>query len=260
MIKFSIITITYNAEKVLKRTTDSVKSQLYTDIEHIIVDGSSTDNTLEIARTYFNESNKNRNGHTIRIMSEPDNGIYDAMNKGLKQATGQYVCFLNAGDYYPNAHTIQDIAAVISEKTDNMLPAVIYGDTDIVDNNGKFISHRRLTPPDNLTWRSFKHGMLVCHQAFYARNDIAQSTPYNLTYHYSADVDWCIRIMKKAEKECLSLINVKKTIVNYTQEGETTRHHKASLKERFKIMAKQYGLITTLTMHAWFVVRAIIKR
>lgn len=260
MIKFSIITITYNAEKALKRTTDSVKSQLYTGIEHIIVDGASTDNTLQLANSYLNESDRNRNGHVIRIMSEPDNGIYDAMNKGLRQATGQYVCFLNAGDYYPNEHTLQDIAAVISSNSDDMLPAVIYGGTDIVDDSGNFIGHRRLSPPENLTWHSFKQGMLVCHQAFYARIDIAKATPYDLNYRYSADVDWCIRIMKKAEKQQLSLVNAHRTLVNYTQEGETTRHHKASLKERFKIMSMHYGLITTLAMHAWFVVRAIIKR
>lgn len=259
MIKISIVTITYNAEKTLGRTVDSVLAQSYPFVEHIIVDGASTDITLEVAKDYSQQSYAASNGHDVRIVSEPDNGIYDAMNKGLSYVTGDYVCFLNAGDSLPSASVLQAIAECADSENGKVRPAVVYGDTDIVDGEGNFIGHRRLAAPQNLSWRSFRYGMLVCHQAFYARTDIAKAIPYDLSYRYSADVDWGIRIMKEAEKRHLPLVNVHQTIANYMRDGATTRHHKESLKERFKVMSVQYGKLTTLMMHAWFVVRAIFK-
>ena len=91
---------------------------------------------------------------------------------------------------------------------------------------------RRLSAPEKLDWKSFKQGMLVCHQAFFARHTLVE--PYDLSYRYSADFDWCIRIMKKA----YTLHNTHLTIIDYLDEGMTTQNRKASLKERFRIMAK----------------------
>ena len=259
MIAFSVITITYNAASVLKRTVDSILSQTYPQIEHIIIDGASTDVTLDVAKDYMQRSYAADNGHEIRILSEPDNGLYDAMNKGLKMATGDYVVFMNAGDFYPTPSVIEHVAQQAQLYADGQLPAVLYGDTDLVDNNGNFIGHRRLMPPEQLSWHSFRQGMLVCHQSFYARTDIAQATPYNLCYRYSADVDWCIRVMKEAERQQLPLVNMHQVLTNYTQEGQTTLHHKASLKERFRVMCRHYGVVSTVVMHGWFVFRSIFK-
>lgn len=261
MTKFSIITITYNAEAFLPRTVESVLSQHYRDIEHIIIDGASTDSTISVAQDYMQRSYAAQNGHEVRIVSEPDNGLYDAMNKGLRQASGDYICFLNAGDFFPNANVLDTIVSrSLTGKSRQQLPAVIYGDTDIVDNDGNFLRHRRLAPPRNLTWRSFRKGMLVCHQAFYARLDIARTVPYDTRYRYSADVDWCIRVMKEAERMGTGLAYVDSVVVNYTQEGQTTKHHRDSLKERYRVMQCHYGAFTTALMHAWFAVRAVIKK
>lgn len=263
MIKFSIITITYNAAPVFSRTADSVLHQHYRNVEHIIIDGASTDKTLALAKDYMERSYAASNGHDIRIVSEPDNGIYDAMNKGVAQASGDYICFLNAGDSLPSADTLDKIVANADlSKTQAEgfpLPAVLYGDTHVVDGDGRFLHRRRLSPPEHLTWRSFRHGMLVCHQAFYVRTDIAREVPYNLQYKYSADVDWCIRIMRLAGERGLQLKNVHAVLANYLQEGTTTRHHKESLKERFHIMCHYYGSFSTVCMHLWFAVRNIIK-
>jgi len=247
------VTVTFNAAAVLQRTLDSVLAQDYPDIVHLIIDGASTDGTQEMVNDYIERSNESGNGHRIQLMSEPDKGIYDAMNKGLRSLDGDYVCFLNAGDFLPASDTVSRIAAAVAESA----PAVLYGDTDIVNSEGRFLHHRRLAPPENLTWKSFRHGMLVCHQAFYARTDFAIATPYDQQYRYSADVDWCIRIMKAADKESVPLLNLHMVVANYTEEGQTTLHHRESLWERFHIMTRHYGWLSTIAMHLWFVIRSL---
>ena len=260
MIKFSIITCTYNASEVLQRTLDSVMSQTWGQIEHIIVDGASKDSTMAMAEAYRRRSTEEETEHDIIIKSEPDRGLYDAMNKGLQLATGDYVVFLNAGDVLPTDETLENISNDVNERSDGRLPAVLYGDTNIVDNNGELLRPRRLVPPDNLSWRSFRHGMLVCHQAFYVRTDIAKAEPYNLKYRFSADVDWCIRVMKRAEKEGLPLLRLPEVVVNYLDGGMTNKNHRASLIERFNVMSHHYGLMSTILMHIWFVARAVLKK
>lgn len=252
------VTITYNAAQVLQRTLDSVLQQDYPDIVHLIIDGASNDGTLQLVDDYIRRSNAADNGHRIQVTSESDHGIYDAMNKGLRSLDGDYVCFLNAGDFLPASDTVSKIVEQVnaqSSLSNNPLPAVLYGDTDIVDGEGHFLHHRRLSPPEHLTWKSFRHGMLVCHQAFYARTDFAIATPYDQRYRYSADVDWCIRIMKAAAKENVPLQNLHTVVANYTEEGQTTLHHRESLIERFKVMGRHYGWLTTIAMHIWFVFR-----
>ena len=258
------VTITYNAASVLQRTLDSVLQQDYPDIVHLIIDGASTDGTLEMVNDYINRSNAADNGHRIQVTSEPDRGIYDAMNKGLRSLDGDYVCFLNAGDFLPAPDTVSKIvsAGVRSQESGvgSQLPAVLYGDTDIVDGEGRFLHPRRLAPPEHLTWKSFRHGMLVCHQAFYARTDFAIATPYDQQYRYSADVDWCIRVMKAAARENVPLLNLHMVVVNYTEEGQTTLHHRESLLERYRVMNRHYGYLQTFFMHCWFIIRSVIKK
>lgn len=258
MIKFTIITCTYQAEKEVERTLRSVLKQTYKDVEHLIVDGASTDATLRLAQAYVTESQAQNNGHQVMVTSEPDKGLYDAMNKGLKHATGDYVLFLNAGDTFPSESTLTQVAACAERAS--VLPGVLYGDTDIVDNEGRFVRHRRLSPPKKLSWKSFMQGMVVCHQAFYARTDLAKKVPYQLKYRYSADVDWCIRVMKMAQKQGLPLCNVQTVVANYLDGGMTEKNHKASLKERFRVMESHYGYLPTLFMHAWFAVRSVLKK
>lgn len=258
MIKFTIITCTYQAEKELERTLRSVLEQTYKDVEHLIVDGASTDATLRLAHAYVTESQAQNNEHQVMVTSEPDKGLYDAMNKGLKHATGDYVLFLNAGDTFPSESTLTQVAACAERAS--VLPGVLYGDTDIVDNEGRFVRHRRLSPPKKLSWKSFMQGMVVCHQAFYACTDLAKKVPYQLKYRYSADVDWCIRVMKMAQKQGLPLCNVQTVVANYLDGGMTEKNHKASLKERFRVMESHYGYLPTLFMHVWFAVRSVLKK
>lgn len=241
--KFSIITVTYNAGATLEDTIQSVITQTYRNLEYIIIDGGSKDRTLEIIEQY--------RPHIHKVVCEPDKGLYDAMNKGIKQAAGDYICFLNAGD---ELHEDDTLLLMVHSITESTLPDVLYGETAIVDEEGHFVRMRRLSAPEHLTWKSFKSGMLVCHQAFFARRDLAE--PFDLRYRFSADFDWCIRIMKKSQ----TLHNTHLTLIDYLNEGMTTRNHKASLKERFRIMCKYYGYIPTVLRHLGFAVRAITKK
>ena len=241
--KFSIITVTFNAGATLEDTIQSVITQSYRNLEYIIIDGGSKDRTLDIIERYRT--------HIHAVVSEPDKGLYDAMNKGLKLATGDYICFLNAGD---ELHEDDTLLLMVHSITENALPDVLYGETAIVDEEGHFLRMRRLSAPERLTWKSFRNGMLVCHQAFFARRDLAE--PFDLKYRFSADFDWCIRIMKKSQV----LHNTHLTLIDYLNEGMTTRNRKASLKERFRIMCKHYGYISTILRHLGFVIRAVTKK
>lgn len=258
MITFSIITCTYNAESVLKRTLHSVLEQTYPYVEHIILDGASEDHTMDMVDEYLHEDKQRETRHQIVISSEPDGGLYFAMNKAIKKSTGTYLVFLNAGDVFPASDTLEVIANSIGDG--EALPGVIYGDTDIVDEDGHFLRHRRLTPPEKLSWKSFKYGMLVCHQSFYAQTNIAKDVLYNTNYRYSADVDWCIRIMKVCKERNLKLKYVHHVFTNYLDGGMSIKNHRASLEERFRVMQSHYGWITTVMMHIWFVLRSLIKK
>ena len=255
---FTITTVTYNAEATLERTLKSVASQDYARIEHLIIDGCSTDHTLSLVQRYVEE---NQARHNIRLISEPDSGLYDAMNKALLTATGDYIVFLNAGDCLHSTDTISALAQEADWiKGEYNHPAVLYGDTHLVDNDGKFLRRRRLTPPERLTPDTFRDGMRVCHQSFYVRTDIAKQELYNLTYRYSADFDWCIRIIRRATRRRFRITNTHLVLTDYLNEGMTTRNQRASLMERMHIMAHYYGWPSTILKHCWFVIRAIIKR
>ena len=252
-MKISIVTITYNAASVLQRTLDSVAGQTYSDIEHVIIDGASKDGTLELIRNYESRIKH----YEVSVVSEPDRGIYDAMNKGLQKATGDYIIFMNAGDTFHEATTLEKVAQGVEREAKGKEPAVIYGDTDIVDAKGNFLRKRHLSAPEQLSWRSFKNGMLVCHQAFYARLDMTRNIHYDLQYRHSADVDWCIRVMKEAERQHLPLVNVHAVLADFLDGGDSKQNHRDSLKERFDVMRRHYGLLTTLVMHVRFVFRNI---
>ena len=235
--RISIITICYNAASTITRTLRSVSAQTYPNIQYLIIDGASKDNTLELVHELAPEA---------EIYSERDKGIYDAMNKGLDRATGDYVWYVNAGDALVSPTTVEDL--VRATCTGDSLPDVLYGDTRLIDAEGHDLGLRRLRPPHQLDWRSFRSGMLVCHQAFVAKRTI--SPHYDLSYRFSADVDWCIRVLKEAKTTAF----YPEPIALYLNEGTTTANHRASLIERFHVMRHHYGLVTTVLQHLRFLV------
>jgi glycosyltransferase involved in cell wall biosynthesis len=225
----SVITIVYNNVNDIERTMLSVLGQTYPNIEYILIDGLSNDGTIEVIKRYEKR--------IAKLISEKDDGIYDAMNKGLELATGDYVIFMNSGDEFYDAETV---AAVFATAPD---VDIYYGETEMIDSDGQSLGQRRHKAPEQLTWRSFKFGMSVSHQAIYIKRDLLE--PYDEQYELSADIDWIIRAAKKAKK----IVNVHRYVAKYLIGGMSKTKHSQSLMERFDIMNKHYGLLPTILNH-----------
>jgi glycosyltransferase involved in cell wall biosynthesis len=231
----SIITVVYNSEAHIGKTIRSVTGQTYERIEYIVVDGQSEDGTLDVVRSHEGVN---------KLVSEPDDGLYDAMNKGLKLATGDYVWFLNSGDEIFTHETAERMVEGIEPDTD-----VVYGGTMIIDESGREIGDRRLKPPHNLNWKSFRQGMIVCHQSLIVKRELAQE--FNLEYALSADIDWAIRATREAGK----IHHAEMILSRFMEGGLSGQNIKQGLRERFKIMVAYYGWLPTVLRHFLFGIR-----
>lgn len=238
----SVITITFNAAGVVRPTIESLCAQTFRNFEHIVIDGDSSDNTLDIVRALSPQT---------RILSEPDRGIYDAMNKGLRMARGKYLLFLNAGDSLHSPETL----SLYAEAADKN-PDIIYADTVIVGSSRRILGPRHLSAPARLTLSSFSGGMLVCHQAFMMRRSLAPE--YDTRYRFSADYDWTVRCIAASSPD--RCINLETVAIDYLADGTTDRNHLRSLRERLKIMCRHYGTFPTLLRHLSFAARAIKRK
>ena len=233
-MKISIITVTFNAEKFILKTVQSVLNQTFSNIEYIIVDGNSKDKTVDIIK---NESKLHTN---IKWISEPDSGLYDAMNKGMNMATGDFVWFINAGDKIYSNSTAQHIADFIIQNPDC---DIVYGQTKIIDLNDNICGERHKIAPDNLKINSFLKGMVVCHQSFLVRLKIAPF--YDLRYKFSSDFDWVCNCVKKSKKICY----INEYLSLFMTSGISSKNRKNSLIERFNIMKYHFGIIKTFFAH-----------
>ena len=239
---FTIVTVTWNAAGVIQPTLDSINEQSCRDFEYLVVDGKSSDDTLEQVRAAAIDN--------TRIVSEPDHGLYDAMNKAIGLAQGEYIIWLNAGDAFAAHDSLERMAVLAQEH-----PDVIYGQTQVVNSERQVVGKRHLSAPEHLTAGSFKHGMLVCHQAFVARREIMPQ--YDLQYRFSADYDWCIKVLKASRVNAYA---GPESLIDFLDEGTTSRNHKASLKERYRIMCKNYGTLPTMWRHLGFAVRHLLRK
>lgn len=236
----SIITIVYNGEQLLEPTLLSVLGQTYSNIEYIVVDGSSTDGTLDIIKRY--------NDQLALWISEPDKGIYDAMNKGLQMAQGDYVWFMNTGDSIAEADTLEKILACGAAD-------IYYGETYLVEEDGKVLGTRsELTTrklPRRLKFRDMGKGMMVCHQAILVKRSIAPV--YDTRYPCSADIDWVAGSLKRANK----VVNVQQVIARYLIGGYSIQAQRSCWKERFIITRRHYGFLAACYFSIYIVFRAL---
>ncbi|MBS1528006.1 MAG: glycosyltransferase [Bacteroidetes bacterium] len=226
--KLSVITVVYNDVSHIERTMRSVLGQTYPHIEYIVIDGLSTDGTLDIVSKYKDK---------VRLISEEDNGIYDAMNKGLKLVSGDYVLFMNSGDELYEPDTVSKVFASADDAD------IYYGETEMIDAKGRSLGQRRHQAPENFTWRDFKYGMSVSHQAIYIKRSLIE--PFNSRYQLSADIDWILTAARKAK----NIVNVRQYVAKYMVGGMSKKKHRQSLAERFAIMRQHYGLLPTLFNH-----------
>jgi glycosyltransferase involved in cell wall biosynthesis len=241
---FSVITINFNNLKGLKRTFESVQCQTgRKHIEFVVVDGGSTDGSVA-----FLQENKN---HIDTLLIEPDKGIYDAMNKGLNMATGDYVWFVNSGDSIRDEKVTENLLPLLSEN-----PDVIFGDTMFIDTEGHDLGLiSDLKPqgfPKKLDSRSFRFGMNICHQSFLVKRSLAP--PYDLKYRQAADIDWIVRILK------FNPSNSRATFVisNFETGGSSYQNASKAWKERYRVLAEHYGAFPNMFNHLWIFARRFL--
>ena len=267
----SIVTVTYNPGELLEPTMRSVAEQVGVQIDYVVVDGASKDGTVERLRSFGKRIEEieadggqdERNQLTYRWVSEPDRGLYDAMNKGLAMASGDYVLFLNAGDTLAHPRVLADLW---SERKG---AAVYYGQAMVVESiGGRELGLRKPMPPQDLNWRSLRFGMVVSHQAFVINRVLA--LPYDLQYRICADIDWMIRCLRALDpgtlgpevvsSKALGVHFADRVLVHFLDGGLSSQRRKAAWKERFLIMSRHYGPLNNLLNHGWIVIRYVLRR
>jgi glycosyltransferase involved in cell wall biosynthesis len=216
----SIITVSFNAEQTIERCISSVINQKYDKIEYLIIDGGSTDGTKEIINKY--------NDKVSLIVSEPDKGIYDAMNKGIKLATGDIIGMLNADDFFADENILLEVADAFNLYN----PDVLYGDLDYVDNSNKVIR----------SWKSGKYavnlfnwGWMPPHPTFYCkRKHFEDIGYYSLNYGTAADYELMARFLYLNK---LSAYYLKKVMVKMEIGGASNN----SIYNRIKVIKSDYN-------------------
>ena len=185
MLKISIITVCYNSERFIKTAIESVLNQTYKNIEYIVIDGNSKDNTVQIVKSYGDKISK--------VVNEPDMGIYDAMNKGLKLASGDYLGILNSDDFYINNTVIEQIVDTLEKnKTDSLFTDLIYVDNQNVENEIRYWKS------GNFKSNSFKKGWHPPHPTFFVKNEVYKRYGYfTLKFKLAADFELMLRFLEK---------------------------------------------------------------
>lgn len=243
MPKFSIITVVFNSLDLLKGTLESVDNQSFKDFEHLIIDGASSDATPQ----YLAEWAATR--PQVRWISEPDKGLYDAMNKSFALARGEFLLFLNAGDHLFETDTLAKLATKITPKTD-----IIYGEVLLVDEARNPVGTRSAKTtqhlPSRLTWQSMRLGMVVCHQAFLVRRSLPP--PQYIDQNLAADIDWVIRCLKMSREN----VHSHQVIAVYLMGGLSKKRHRQSLRDRYEVLKTHFGFLPNLLAHGWIFCRA----
>lgn len=232
-MKVSIITSTYNSAYTIKDTIESVIAQTHTNIEHIVVDGASKDNTLEIVKDYSNKISK--------IISEPDNGIYDAMNKGIRAATGDIIGILNSDDFF----TSTDVVSIIVKTFEENDIDALFGDVHFVNSNNlnkcvRYYSSSVFRPS------LFRYGFMPAHPSFYMKKEYYEKYGlYSLDYKIASDYDLLIRYLYK---NTVRYKYVKKDFVTMRTGGVSTRNFNSRILLNKEIIeaCRRYGIYTNM--------------
>lgn len=240
---FSIVTVVFNGETVIEETILSCLKQDYDLIEYILIDGASTDKTIPIIEKY-------REKISI-VVSEPDSGIYDAMNKGILLATGDWIIFMNAGDTFQKSSVIATIADFIEREHSKM--DVIYGDT-LYSFQGNLLLIRPLA------LEKIKREMIACHQSTFVKTSLIKENLFNLRYRLAADYEMFYKLY--FQKKTFRYINLTISIFNQ-DDGSTIKNLIQSTKERFSIQNDNGSFTNRFLMYSFILKRQVslfIKR
>jgi glycosyltransferase involved in cell wall biosynthesis len=224
MSTLSIIIVTFNASWDLEKTLTSIFEQTYSDYQVIVIDGKSTDNTLDIVKMF-----EPKIWHWV---SEKDEGIYDAMNKGLSIARGEYVQFLNAGDWFADSHVLEDVFVKQSER-----PVLIYGDINRIATDGSSKIVKALEFEKQKLLR-FGTGVL-CHQAMFVQRDL--SPLYDTKYKFKAELNWYFDLV---ELDNFTYAKCDRSIVDYGLGGWGYQHFVRNRLDWVKLVYDRYGIKT----------------
>ncbi|WP_288479653.1 glycosyltransferase family 2 protein [uncultured Clostridium sp.] len=221
-IKFSIITVCFNSDRTIERTLNSVKNQSYKNYEHIIVDGSSKDNTIQIVENYMQENKK------VKFISEPDTGIYNAMNKGIKLSSGDLIVFLNSDDTFEK-NALYEISKNFSEEYD-----LIYGDTyHIEEYKGEYYEKKVNVDNKNVV----KKNEMIPHNSTFVKSDIMKNNLFDENLKICADYKFFLTMYKK--KVRIKYINFR--ITNMLMGGISTTNLELGLKEHIMCQKEVLG-------------------
>lgn len=231
----TIISVAFNSERTIARTIESVLLQTYRDIEYIVVDGKSTDNTLQIIQSY-QEAFNNYPGRILKIISEPDNGMYDALNKGAQISTGELVGQINTDDWYEldAVQTMVDLYA--KEKYD-----VAWGSINIIKPTGNMIKHAKI----GKLWTTTHW----CHPGMFSKRENLIEYPYPLESMYD-DFDYITAVHRAGKR----IITIDKVISNFTFGGMSTKKSLKEVKRRVDItygIYKKYNMSKLYYLQRW---------
>lgn len=210
-MKISIITVCYNSEKHIKTAIESVINQTYNNIEYILVDGASKDKTVDIVKSYGDKITK--------FVSEPDKGIYDAMNKGFQMATGDYLAVINSDDFYMSNDAIESVVNELNKKqTDSLFADLIYVEENNTDKQVRYWKSNEFVKG------SFKKGWHPAHPTFFVKNEIYKKYGYfDLSFKLAADFELMLRFL---EKHQISSCYLPKPIIKMRLGGATNKNFK----------------------------------
>jgi glycosyltransferase involved in cell wall biosynthesis len=243
-MKISVITVCYNSATTIGDTLRSVREQTYEDIEHIVVDGCSTDSTLEVVA--------NEGTHVVKLVSEKDVGIYDAMNKGVALATGDIVGFINADDFYPSADVISTVAAIFdSSGADSCFGDLCYVQQNDVSRIVRYWKSCTFKPG------LFEKGWCPPHPTFFVRRAVYQRLGgFNLDYKIAADVELMARFL---EVGGITSRYIPQVLVHMRLGGITNRNLGNVVKQNLEI---RRGLLAQGLRFSWldFVWSKVLSR
>ncbi len=242
-MKVTVITVCYNSVTTIKDTLESVAMQTHTDIEHLVIDGASKDGTLEIVRSHANPQ--------IRLISEPDKGIYEAMNKGLTLASGEIVGFLNSDDFYADDSVLEKVASAFQDPTTDACYAdLVY----VTEDNCRVVRYWRSKP---FTKGDFAKGWCPAHPTFYVRKSVIQRLGlFDQSYKLAADVEFMMRYLERGQVRAAYIPHV---LVRMHLGGASNQSWKNILhqnKEIFTALRKNGVPFSRL----WFAVNKVVSR